>query len=428
MARAKKSKNKTHQRKNIIRTNRCCNPFGRKRHSRRGLRKITDQMRKEYPHLSNYARICGKCRKYNPNSSSSSSTHSTSSRENFSENSLHEIENIITQANETDVPCPSVDSNKIDLKENYPNNSVKSDREKDLEEMLEGLKNLYGNLSEKDPLRTRILTIAPKSWSINKISLEFGASKRQARNAKKLLERSGVLGETNIKAKRSLSLEIVKAVKDFYEHDDNSRIMPGKKDCKTMLVGNKKMSVQKRLLLLDVRELFCSFKQVHPNKKVGFSTFCKLRPKNVILTGASGTHAVCVCTKHENAKMMLDAINIQTLTKDWETPIKDYKDCLKSITCENPSKECHFNDCCNCPDVNNFCNKICNALEEASVTHVEYAHWTSTDRATLLTIRKPTEDFIDDLSESLRLLKSHSYIAKSQSEFIKKKKRKSKKS
>ena len=39
--------------------------------------------------------------------------------------------------------------------------------------------------------------------------------------------------------------------------------------------------------------------------KIGFNKFCKFRPKNVVLPNASGTHSVCVCTYHQNFKLML---------------------------------------------------------------------------------------------------------------------------
>ena len=43
--------------------------------------------------------------------------------------------------------------------------------------------------------------------------------------------------------------------------------------------------------------------------KIGLSKFAELRPKECVLAGASGTHNVCVCTIHQNVKLMLSAIS-----------------------------------------------------------------------------------------------------------------------
>ena len=38
-----------------------------------------------------------------------------------------------------------------------------------------------------------------------------------------------------------------------------------------------------------------------------FSKFAEFRPKECVLPGSSGTHSVCVCTKHQNVKLMIAA-------------------------------------------------------------------------------------------------------------------------
>ena len=39
--------------------------------------------------------------------------------------------------------------------------------------------------------------------------------------------------------------------------------------------------------------------------KIGFSKFAELRPKECVIAGSSGTHSVCVCTTHQNVKLMM---------------------------------------------------------------------------------------------------------------------------
>ena len=82
--------------------------------------------------------------------------------------------------------------------------------------------------------------------------------------------------------------------------------MPGKKDC--FSVG-KNVYKQKRHILCNLKELYVPFKNTNPEMKIGFSKFCSLRPKYCFLAGASGTHSVCVCTIHQNVKLLLQPID-----------------------------------------------------------------------------------------------------------------------
>jgi len=40
-------------------------------------------------------------------------------------------------------------------------------------------------------------------------------------------------------------------------------------------------------------------------EKIGVSKFAELHPRHCVLAGASGTHAVCVCTIHQNVNVMM---------------------------------------------------------------------------------------------------------------------------
>ena len=96
-------------------------------------------------------------------------------------------------------------------------------------------------------------------------------------------------------------------------------------------------------MLMDLKRL--TYKENHADSTVSFSKFVQLRPKHCVLPGASGTHCVCVCTIHKNCKLLLDAIDINTLTKDSTNPITDYKDCLQAITCNHPNDQCLLGNC-----------------------------------------------------------------------------------
>jgi hypothetical protein len=84
-----------------------------------------------------------------------------------------------------------------------------------------------------------------------------------------------------------------------------------------------------------------------PGEKIGFSTFCKLRPLECVLAGPKGTHSVCVCIIHQNTKLMFNAI------KDKGFRYSSTEECLQFLMCIDPSKECFFNTCELCPTIEN---------------------------------------------------------------------------
>ena len=81
--------------------------------------------------------------------------------------------------------------------------------------------------------------------------------------------------------------------------------MPGRTDCVSMVVGGVNKKVQKRMILCTEHEVFLLFKVENHGLKVGFVKFAEFRPKNLVLPAAAGTHIVCVCTYHQNPKLML---------------------------------------------------------------------------------------------------------------------------
>ena len=65
---------------------------------------------------------------------------------------------------------------------------------------------------------------------MKKVQQEFGVSKYLARQSKKVVEESGVLSLPGLSRGPSLPRETVSTASSFYESDDISCVMPGKKD------------------------------------------------------------------------------------------------------------------------------------------------------------------------------------------------------
>lgn len=63
---------------------------------------------------------------------------------------------------------------------------------------------------------------------------------------------------------------------------------------------------KKKQLIFNLRELYSNFVESNPDLRIGFAKFAELRPQHCVLAGAAGTHTVCVCTIHQNLKLMLE--------------------------------------------------------------------------------------------------------------------------
>ena len=89
-----------------------------------------------------------------------------------------------------------------------------------------------------------------------------------------------------------------------------------------MTAEGKREHCQKRLILCNLKELYEQFKTLYRGTIVRFSIFAMLRPKECVLAGSCGTHSVCVCSLHQNAKLMFYGSKIAILSEG-SSPIID---------------------------------------------------------------------------------------------------------
>ena len=187
-------------------------------------------------------------------------------------------------------------------------------------------------------------------------------------------------------------------------------MLPGKKDFVSVKVGDLKEQKQKLLLLCNLNELYAAFKEKNPTYKIGFSKFCQLRPKWVITVGASGTHSVCVCTIHQNTKLMILCLPSKT----------DYHDLMKKIVCSETSQNCMIHRCESCHGKDALKAYLQDMLgcEYDDDDTISFQQWMSTDRTTLITQQLPLGEFIELLVNKVDDLTVHHYIAKHQSAYL----------
>ena len=253
----------------------------------------------------------------------------------------------------------------------------------------------------------QVLTLAPLSWSIKKVAEFFNVTEYAARKARRITKEKGILALPERKSGKALSQDTIDLVQTFFEDDEFSRQMPGKKDYVSI---SRNIHKQKRLILSNLNELYANFKTRYPDTKIGFSKFCQLRPKWCVIAGSSGTHSVCVCTYHQNMKLVLAPINVT------------YHDLFPYIVCDVNSKECMVHRCSNCPDSNiSLKDYLLSFIGDFDADDViEFSQWTTTDRSNLIHRTETIDDYVNLVIEKLQILTVHSYISKCQSRHLKK--------
>ena len=196
-----------------------------------------------------------------------------------------------------------------------------------------------------------------------------------------------------------MAQETIDLVHAFYEDDEYSRQLPGKKDNVSIKKG---VHEQKWLVPCNLHELFVAFKGRNPHVKIQFSTFCTLRPKWWVIAGSSGTHSVCVCTTHQNTVsskiLLVDPLN-------WKLT---YKDLVNKVVCDPSNRECMTHRCTNCPGtiaLRKFLEEELNDIDPDFQFH--YSQWQTTDRASLVTVTSTCEEYKDTLISAINATTKH---------------------
>ena len=133
----------------------------------------------------------------------------------------------------------------------------------------------------------------------------------------------------------------------------------------------------------------------------------------VCRAGSSGTHSVCVCSIHQNAILLVDAIN-------WDIT---YKDLISKIVCDSTRKECMMHWCESCPGRAGLKQILDEQPSDVdSESAFCYNQWDTTDQAWLTTVTTTCEEYKDVLIDAIYKLTKHSYLAKCQAQYLNDKK------
>ncbi|KAG8230703.1 hypothetical protein J437_LFUL009847 [Ladona fulva] len=119
---------------------------------------------------------------------------------------------------------------------------------------------------------------------------------------------------------------------------------------------------------------------------------------------------VCVCTIHQNIKLMIDCTGIAELTEKDYFPIKIYQDCVARVICNPPLPSFYLGIRYECPGTMKIREQLQEAFERALVDNLIYSQWVSVDRTTLEIFQKEVPECIDVLTS----LERHRFIAQQQ--------------
>lgn len=114
---------------------------------------------------------------------------------------------------------------------------------------------------------------------------------------------------------------------------------------------------------------FKHFKDRFPSINIGFSKFAEMRPKHCILAGQSGTHTVCVCTTHQNVKLMIENAKLNTITNG---NLTNYKQCLAKVLCNPSSIDCNTGNCVYCPGDTEIRTILLESFDEHFIEQVQF--------------------------------------------------------
>ncbi|KAI9551262.1 hypothetical protein GHT06_002335 [Daphnia sinensis] len=235
--------------------------------------------------------------------------------------------------------------------------------------------------------RYSLLTLAPHSWSVPQVATYFDVTLHAAKMSAALTVESGILPEIKGPKVRGriITEDDIQRMVDFYTSDEYTRQLPGIKNVKSIKQGNKRVKVQKRLLLMNLNELYAEYKKqstVLGYQTFGFSVFASKRPANVVTVGSSGTHS---------------------------------RHCfMDKIVCSVSNKTCMVDRCSSCPGeaaLHEFLIELTTEEDD----DISYKKWTQTDGTKLETITEDKEEFIESLVKMISKLTKHHYVARCQS-------------
>lgn len=207
---------------------------------------------------------------------------------------------------------------------------------------------------------------------------EFTVLRRMASMAKNLRKSSCYASRPQPKkAQNKLPFDNLDKIEQFYESDEISRVMPGRKDNITIVKDGVRESVQKRLLLFDLKVIHEKFKTKYLDVKI---SLCLKRCDRVTVFPLVGkVVTMCVCKTHQNMKLKFLAVNNALKDANVSQNFKT-KDILLKMVCENSTESCFLFKCGNCPGSKSTLESLDKIFLELNIEEIGFKQWKNTDR------------------------------------------------
>lgn len=273
------------------------------------------------------------------------------------------------------------------------------------ENLLNEARFLYQNSS--DPRRKlQFLVLASKDWTVPQVANFFQCSPKLARHAKDLRLTVGLCPPPKSKRMRTLDEELIWAVTEFYRCDEISTVIGGMKE--TISVHG--VVRPKRLTLCNISEAHSLFLADNPDKKVGRSTFARLRPKDVIFPGGWESHIMSLCKYCQNLKLMLAVKNIG-----------DIELLLRYSSCDLQNETCMTGECQDCGELDELSEYLDDSLKPDAVKTVRYNQWVTRGKCEFETKLSSEVEYVERIKNYVKSnFKSHWFAKKQQQNYLKK--------
>jgi hypothetical protein len=256
--------------------------------------------------------------------------------------------------------------------------------------------------------------------AIRKVAKNLPSSPRKKRCiAEMIAKEAGVelkVSSSTLPAQQSgarLSDNAQESIREFYGSNDISWQAPGRKDViivrETDVDGkSSKTSMQARYMLMSLKEAHQMFIMQNPNIQIGLSKFCELRPKHIKLFD-SIPHNVCVCTYHENVRLLLIAL------KQFTQLSPDTTEFVRQVTCDPQSKACMTRECADClGKIDQYLPQLAPNTPQETVT---YHQWQTTDRAQKVAMKASIHDIFGQIKAKLQEFLVHVYVKRQQADY-----------
>lgn len=135
---------------------------------------------------------------------------------------------------------------------------------------------------------------------------------------------------------------------------------------------------------MSLKEAYSKLSEQHPDVKIGLSKFCELRPQNVKLFDHI-PHHVCVCSYHENVRLLLLAL------KEHTSLAVEFRAFINQVTCDSSPKKCMSSEC-------DDCKNLIDDFTPTSAATVSYQQWQNNDKVEKVNIIGTVIDAFTELN------------------------------